>query len=526
VAAAAAAEEEEEEEEEEIEKEEIEGEETEEDLNGRVRMMSRDGVESRLRARRMRDGPDVSLWDYLNNPGGGVLPIQAAGEVMSAAADTAEDVSVDAAYVWRWVQLNSLWNTHPDPDMRSEMAFFSSFGNGNIIRIMIVIGTSVQLTKRAHHAWIEKHWGEAWYDQIPPSIRPVRSGGELSRRVTTQIAITCASVPDVTEAVVGWKAAVEKRLDPTRRRPGTRQKKTPTLTLDDLTSYNESIGACVTGLRRDAPDPAPSSLTITSASSTFTGANKRKRALQDEPAVVMERPPPPSPIERDGSDGADDVGDDDDNDDDDDDKEDNDDGGGRDDNGKDGKDGDGDNDDDGDDVVRVGPSAVLPEGSTGWRVKKVRKHLVWEPMTPPCASPAAGPSERVLDIPSSGLDDASSQACDGPEFARMFARFTEIHAHFEDNGHSADQLVRNCCDSCCDYVRRALACLKAHLEPSVAGLERVRIHNWREKRVEAMTECPVEPRGEPRSRGKELVRVRPRRVVPDSSGDEDEDEVD
>lgn len=85
---------------------------------------------------------------------------------MSAAADVAEDASVDAVYVWRWVQMNSLWNTHPNADMRSEKAFFSKFGNGNIVRAMLVIGSSVQYTKDTHHDWIEKHWGGDWYDHV------------------------------------------------------------------------------------------------------------------------------------------------------------------------------------------------------------------------------------------------------------------------------------------------------------------------------------------------------------------------
>jgi hypothetical protein len=174
------------------------------DVDARLQMISPDEVERELRARKTRDGANVSLWEYLNNPSGDISPIQAASDIMSAAADVAEDASVDAVYVWRWVQMNSLWNTHPNADMRSEQAFFSQFGNGNIVRVMFVIGSSVQYTKDTHHDWIEKHWGGDWYDHIPLSIRPVHSMRDLSKRITTQIAITCANVSDLSEAVAGW----------------------------------------------------------------------------------------------------------------------------------------------------------------------------------------------------------------------------------------------------------------------------------------------------------------------------------
>jgi hypothetical protein len=70
------------------------------------------------------------------------------------------------------------------------------------------------------------------------------------------------------------------------------------------------------------------------------------------------------------------------------------------------------------------------------------------------------------------LDDDS--VCDGPE----------IYEYFEKNGTSSSHLVRNCCDSCREFALRALACLKADLVPSVAGLELVRQHKFSEREVQ------------------------------------------
>jgi hypothetical protein len=430
------------------------------DVDARLQLIAADEVERELRARKTRDGTNVSLWEHLNNPSSDISPIQAASDIMSAAADVAEDASVDAAYVWRWVQMNSLWNTHPSADMRSEKAFFSKFGNGNIVRLMLVIGSSVQYTKDTHHDWIEKHWGGDWYDHVPYSIRPVESMRDLSKRITTQIAITCANVSNLNDAVAGWQAALTKRTDPAQRKRGTRQKRTSILTLDDFISYKKSIDAYATGIRQDILEMKP--LNPAASKSTLALLNKRKRTLlehqtpgeepdskipklcvNDEPVVIES---------------------------------------------------DADSVDDGhtDDRTNAVFSAVHKSGD--YRIKKVRGHRIIEPVTPLCASPSSGLSQLLDDIPFSSLDGQVSQsrkstsaasAYDGPEFARLFARFAEIYEYFEKNGTSSSHLVRNCCDSCREYALRALACLKADLVPSVAGLEQVRHHDFGNTKVQS-----------------------------------------
>lgn len=72
-------------------------------------------------------------------------------------------------------------------------------------------------------------------------------------------------------------------------------------------------------------------------------------------------------------------------------------------------------------------------------MKKVRGHCIIEPVTPLYASPSAGISQLLNDIPLSSLGDGSSRAlttsaalaCDGPEFVRLFAGSAEIYEYLE-----------------------------------------------------------------------------------------------
>lgn len=45
------------------------------EIEARLQMMSPADVESELRCQKLPDNPNVSLWDYLNNPGPDVSPI-------------------------------------------------------------------------------------------------------------------------------------------------------------------------------------------------------------------------------------------------------------------------------------------------------------------------------------------------------------------------------------------------------------------------------------------------------------------
>jgi len=68
-------------------------------VDARIQIISPNEVKRELCARKTRDSANISLWEYLNNPSGDCSPIQAASDVMSAAANVAKDASVDAVYV-------------------------------------------------------------------------------------------------------------------------------------------------------------------------------------------------------------------------------------------------------------------------------------------------------------------------------------------------------------------------------------------------------------------------------------------
>jgi hypothetical protein len=406
------------------------------EIEARLQMMSPADVESELRCQKLPDNPNVSLWDYLNNPGPDVSPIQAASGLLAAAADHAESASVQAAYIWRWVKINNLWDTHPDPNLRNEQAFIESVPNHKVVKVMVVVGTSAQWSKDAHQQSIAEKWGDDWFDNIPSSMRPAESVKDLSKRMLSEVAITSANITDQQQAVIGWRSAIERRLDPANRPPRTRILKTRKLIPEDVKFFNGTLSTTASGIREDVLELMPVVPTTpqqqpSPTAQTKDSSRKRKRMESVNPTTAHAELEPSGEMNDQNT------------------------------------------------------SLQSRDGKT--RVKKVRSHRIVEPVTPLEESPSADLSQLLDDIPFSSFDntdgapiDAPSKTptCNGPEFARMFAKFAEIHAYFEKHGTSSTQLVRNCCDSCRDYTLRALACLKADLVPSVAGLEQVSKHTF------------------------------------------------
>ena len=161
----------------------------------------------------------------------------------------AKDTSVDTVYIQRQVQINSLQNTHLNANIRSKKAFFLKFGNGNIVRVMLVIGSLVQYTKATYYNWIKKHQGRDQYNYVPLLIRLVELIRDLSKRIIIQIAITYANILNLNDAITSQQAALTKRIDLAQRKRGTQQKRTSILTLNDFISYNKSIDAYATSIK-------------------------------------------------------------------------------------------------------------------------------------------------------------------------------------------------------------------------------------------------------------------------------------
>ena len=343
---------------------------------------------------------------------------------------------------------------------------------------MVVVGTSAQWSKDTHQQSIAEKWGDDWFDNIPSSMRPAESVKDLSKRMLSEVAITCANITDQQQAVIGWRSAIERRLDPANRPPRTRILKTRKLIPEDVKFFNGTLSTTASGIREDVLELMPVVTTTpqqqpSPTARTKDSSRKRKRVESSDPTTVLSESEPSGKL----------------------------------------------ND----------QSISLQHRDGKTRVKKVRGHRIIEPVTLLEESPGADLSQLLDDIPFSSFDNADgalidapskTPTCDGPEFARMFAKFAEIHAYFEKHGTSSTQLVRNCCDSCRDYALRALACLKADLVPSVAGLEQVKKHTFGGGKTAASEESdgPLERPTPHLQKSNRLLRV-----IQDSSDEENEE---
>lgn len=278
--------------------------------------------------------------------------------------------------------------------------------------------------------------------------------------------------------MIGWRSAIKRRLDPANRPPRTRILKTSKLIPEDVKFFNGTLSTTASGIREDVLELMPVVPTTPQQQPSPTArtkdtSRKRKRVESGDPTTVH------SELEPSGE------------------------------------------------LNDQSTSLQHRDGKT--RVKKVRGHRIIEPVAPLEESPGADLSQLLDDIPFSSFDNADgalidapskTPTCDGPEFARMFAKFAEIHAYFEKHGTSSTQLVRNCCDSCRDYALRALACLKADLVPSVAGLEQVSKHTFSGGKTAASEESdgPLKRPTPHLQKSNRLLRV-----IQDSSDEENEE---
>jgi hypothetical protein len=124
------------------------------------------------------------------------------------------------------------------------------------------------------------------------------------------------------------------------------------------------------------------------------------------------------------------------------------------------------------------------------------------------------PSQRA-----SVATDAPS--CDGPGIALVFGKFVDLYQDLRSLDADTTKLTRQCCDSCRNFVLRALASLEADLVPCVRGLEQVEQHVFDGAEVEPSQDHGISPRKRTPVLNK---RNGPRHhVIPDSS---DNSEVD
>lgn len=213
------------------------------DLQARLNLMSLQMVESELKDRRRHNQLGCSMLDFLQNPGGNLTKAQAAAEVLNELADKTEHISFDTALVWRYVELNTLWNTHMNPDLRSADAFLNSLDQNALVRINIVVGTSTDSAKRGSLAIIDGHWGPGWFEKIPDAIRPTcQRPDACPKRLLYQIAANCKKGHTLEEAIAGWQTSIYCRTDEEQRRQlRIRSPRTPYLITEDVASLNQTL---------------------------------------------------------------------------------------------------------------------------------------------------------------------------------------------------------------------------------------------------------------------------------------------
>ena len=122
---------------------------------------------------------------------------------------------------------------------------------------MVVVGTSAQWSKDTHQQSIAEKWGDDWFDNIPSSMRPAESVKDLSKRMLSEVAITCANITDQRQAVIGWRSAIERRLDPANRPPRTRILKTRKLIPEDVKFFNGTLSTTASSIREDVLELMP-----------------------------------------------------------------------------------------------------------------------------------------------------------------------------------------------------------------------------------------------------------------------------
>ncbi|VAZ81181.1 hypothetical protein LAUMK7_05736 [Mycobacterium kansasii] len=226
------------------------------DLQSRLDIVSQQTVEMELGRCHRRGRPNQTILDFLQHPGDSLTPAQAAAQVLNELADETEETALTTVFVWRYIQLNEIWNTHANPKLRSMQAFLRSLEQDDIVMANIVVGTTTQNNKRRNILAIHNAWGAGWFDLIPRDLLPPRvtSPFHLSRRLLLQITAACKQGITLMDAIVDWRTSIQARLEGQvpRSSKRTRISKSTFLIPDDLERLNQTPAAPGRGAFRAA----------------------------------------------------------------------------------------------------------------------------------------------------------------------------------------------------------------------------------------------------------------------------------
>lgn len=178
----------------------------------------------------------VSLMHRVQNPAEGQTPAEAMAEILEEMGDYTEAAHLTMAQLWHYTEKRELWNTHPNPALRSAKAFLGSLTHGETIAVGIAVGTSTDAAKRGSIGVIERVWGGDWYEQIPETCRlPYETPRQAPKRMLYQIAAMCKAGMDLKSAALGWhRARMLRTNDDHRKRTRSTAPKTKDVIVADI----------------------------------------------------------------------------------------------------------------------------------------------------------------------------------------------------------------------------------------------------------------------------------------------------
>lgn len=178
----------------------------------------------------------VSLMHRLQNPVDGQTPAEAMAEILEEMGDYTENAHLIMAQLWHYAEKRQLWNTHPNPDLRTRKAFLGSLTHGDTIAVGVAVGTSTDAAKRGSIGVIERVWGANWFQDIPaPCKLPVKAPREAPKRMLYQIAAICKAGMDLKSAALGWhRARMLRTNDDHRKRTRSTAPKTKDVIVADI----------------------------------------------------------------------------------------------------------------------------------------------------------------------------------------------------------------------------------------------------------------------------------------------------
>lgn len=132
-----------------------------------------------------------SILDYLEAETDTSKRVAAAKNILNELAETSEQAAVYTAFIWRYIELQKLWDDgHKDKSLHSADAFLDSLDHSEYVKRNITLGRSTQETNAGHFKTITRAWGRGWYNEFRKKGL-FQTSRNLSMRVLEHMATAC-----------------------------------------------------------------------------------------------------------------------------------------------------------------------------------------------------------------------------------------------------------------------------------------------------------------------------------------------